>query len=58
MSDTIRERDLPKIFDGLKQRQFFGKVVIEFSRGQPKLMRTEETKLIEGETRNEHDTQR
>lgn len=54
MSEPIRERDLPKMLDRLKQRQFFGKVTIEFNRGQAKLVRIEETTLINGETRDEY----
>lgn len=54
MSKPISEQDLPKIFDDLKQREFFGKVTVEFNRGQPKLVRIEETKIvIEGENPND-----
>ena len=54
MSQPISQRDLPKMFESLKQREFFGKVTVEFNRGQPKLVRIEETTLIQEENRNEH----
>jgi hypothetical protein len=42
------------MFESLKQREFFGKVTVEFNRGQAKLVRIEETTLIQEENRNEH----
>ena len=52
MNNPIRTSDLPKLLDSLKHREFFGKVTIEFNRGQAKLVRTEETQLVEGETQH------
>lgn len=52
VGNPIREFDLPKFIDSLHQREFFGKVTIEFNRGQVKLVRTEETQLVEGESQH------
>ena len=55
MSQPISQRDLPKMFESLKQREFFGKVTVEFNRGQAKLVRIEETKIVQdGENQREH----
>lgn len=54
MSQPINQCDLPKILYSLKEREFFGKVTIEFNRGQRKLVRIEETRLVQnGENHHE-----
>jgi hypothetical protein len=52
MKKPIPESALPELLASLKERQFFGKVTIEYHRGQAKLVRTEETQIVEGETQH------
>jgi hypothetical protein len=55
MSAPLRVLDIPRLFDDLKQRHFYGAIRIEFNRGEPRMLRIEETRLIEetGETRSD-----
>ena len=53
MSQPIKKVDIPKMFEALKQTEFFGKLTVEFNRGEPRLVRIEETKIVKGENLNE-----
>lgn len=54
MSAPIRVLDIPRLLDNLKQQQFYGAIRIEFNRGEPRMLRIEETRLIEEEPNEQH----
>ncbi len=49
MSAPIRALDIPTLLEDLERRQFFGSIKIEFNRGEPRMVRIEETRLVESE---------